>query len=423
MSDTSPSQGLFDDAISRLDLAFPYADIGEEALAKLKKPKEILEVAIPVRHDDGRLEVYTGYRVRHDDTRGPTKGGIRFHPSVCLDEVKALAFWMTCKCACVDLPFGGGKGGVVVDPTQLSLFEIERLSRGYIDAIADFIGPDRDIPAPDVYTNATIMGWMADQYAIIKRVKAPAVITGKPLALGGSLGREDATARGGVYILQEVAKDMVWDYGEVTVAVQGFGNVGSHAARLLAAEGFRVVAVSDVSGGCYNPQGVDVAAALEHVKASGSLRGLPNSEPISNADLLELPVTVLVPAALERVITHANVDRIRAKVVCELANGPISAHADEGLRQRGTMVIPDILANAGGVTVSYYEWVQNKAGLYWPLGEVHGRLRRTMTEEYRRIRQLSTDHRIGMRIAAYAHALRRMGRAVEAGGTRAMYTG
>ena len=423
MSEPTSSPSLFEDAISRLDRAFPYAQISEEALLKLKRPKEVLTVSIPVRMDDGRLEVFEGYRVRHDDTRGPTKGGIRYHPSVSLDEVKALAFWMTCKCACVDLPFGGGKGGVVVDPKRLSHFEIERLSRGYIDAIADFIGPDRDIPAPDVYTNATIMGWMADEYSVIRRQKTPAVITGKPIALGGSLGRDDATARGGYYILLEVAKDKVWAYDKVSVAIQGFGNAGYHMARLLDADGFRIVAVSDSHGGIHNPDGLDVAAVAEHKQRTGSVAAAAGSEPVSNEALLELPVDVLVPAALERQITLANAERIRAKVTIELANGPVESEADEALHTGGVMVIPDILANAGGVTVSYYEWVQNKAGLYWPLAEVHNRLRGTMSKEYRLVRELSDTHRVGMRTAAYAHALHRMGSAVDAGGNKDYYTG
>ncbi|NUP99118.1 MAG: Glu/Leu/Phe/Val dehydrogenase [Armatimonadetes bacterium] len=417
-----PAAGLFEGALKRVDQAFPFAGISEEALNKLKKPKAILEVSIPVRMDDGRLEVYTGYRVRHDDTRGPTKGGIRFHPGVTLDEVKALALWMTCKCACVDLPYGGAKGGVVVDPRRLSPFELERLSRGYIDAVADFIGPDRDIPAPDVYTNATIMGWMADQYSNITRIKSPAVITGKPLALGGSLGRDDATARGGYYVLLEVAKDKAWSYDEVTVAIQGFGNAGLHMARLLAEGGFRVVAVSDSRGGIYNANGLDVPAVIRTKEQTGSVANYADAAPVTNEELLELNVQVLVPAALEEVITPANASRISAKVIVELANGPVDADADDALRDGGVMVIPDILANAGGVTVSYYEWLQNKAGMYWPLSEVHNRLRATMSTEYRRVRSLSDEHQCGMRIGAYAHALHRMGTAVDAGGNKAFYT-
>ncbi len=422
MQSTTCSPGLFEDAISRLDRAFPYANISQEALQKLKCPKEVLTVSIPVRMDDGRLEIYEGFRVHHDDTRGPTKGGIRFHPGVTLDEVKALAFWMTCKCACVDLPYGGAKGGVVVDPKLLSPSELERLSRGYIDAIADFIGPDRDIPAPDVYTNATIMGWMADEYNNIRRQKCPAVITGKPIALGGSLGRDDATARGGYYVLVEVAKDKAWSQDQVRVAIQGFGNAGYHMARLLAADGFRIVAVSDSKGGLYQPEGLDVAKVADHKDRTGSVVGAVPGDSISNAELLELPVEVLVPSALEGVITAANAARIKAQVLIELANGPVASDSDEILREGGTMVIPDILANAGGVTVSYYEWVQNKAGLYWTLSEVHNRLRSTMSTEYRRVRALSDTHRIGMRTAAYAHALHRMGTAVDAGGNEAYYT-
>jgi len=413
--------GQFQDALTRLDEAFPYAKISEEALLKLRWPKETLEVAVPLRRDDGSLSIYQGFRVRHDDTRGPTKGGIRYHPEVNLDEVKALAFWMTCKCACVDLPFGGAKGGIRVDTGELSLAEIERLSRSYIDAIADFIGPDRDVPAPDVCTNGTIMGWMADEYSIIRRAKTPAVITGKPITLGGSLGREDATGRGGMYVLQEVAKDLVWQYDRVTVAVQGYGNVGSHAAQLIAAEGFKVVAVSDRYGGSYCPNGVDLDCVEKHLFDEGTVANCPGHDALSNDELLALDVDVLVPAAMAGQITPDNVGQIRAKVILELANGPVVSSADAALREQGIMVVPDILANAGGVTVSYFEWVQNKAGLYWPLSDIHGRLRYMMQHEYRRVRQMSEDHRIGMRTAAYAHALRRMGTAVDAGGTRDLY--
>lgn len=421
------SVSLFDDAVGRIDRVFRYADIGVEALEKLKAPKEILEVSIPVRMDDGHLKIFTGWRVRHDDTRGPTKGGIRFHPDTNLDEVKALAFWMTCKCAVCDLPFGGAKGGVQVDAAQLSPFEIERLARGYIDAVADFIGPDRDIPAPDVNTNATVMGWMADEYAIITRRKVPAVITGKPIELGGSLGRHDATGRGGAYLAVELCKDRVWNYEDVTIAIQGFGNVGSHAAALLAEEGFRVVALSDWKGGVYCGGGINVAAVRQAASREGSVIAavgqVPGHESITNAELLELPVHILVPAALESVITPDNAPRIRAKAILELANGPVRSDADAILHDQGVMVIPDILANAGGVTVSYFEWVQNKAGYYWTISEVHNRLRHIITTEYRRICHVADKHDIGLRDAAYAHAVHRMGVAVEAGGTRATYLG
>ncbi len=418
---------LFAKAITRLDTAFPYADITEEALERLRHTKAVLEVSIPVRMDNGSLQVFTGYRVRHDDTRGPTKGGIRYHPDVDLNEVKALAFWMTCKCAAVDLPLGGAKGGVICNPKELSRMELERLSRGFIKEIADFIGPDTDVPAPDVYTNATIMGWMMDEYSDIVRKRTPAVITGKPIPLGGSLGRADATGRGAYYCLKELELVNGWDPQEITVAVQGFGNAGQAFARLAHAEGYRIVAVSDSKGGIFSKEGFDAESLAYQKNKNRELAGvyckdsvchLVDHEKITNAQLLELDVDVLAPAALDSQITRDNAERIRARTIIELANGPVTPEADAILHRQGTLVVPDILANAGGVTVSYFEWVQNKSGLYWTEEDVHQRLQARMSREfeaiYKRMRKMETD----MRTSAYAHALNRMGRAVEAGGTR-----
>ncbi len=421
------AENIFDDALRRLDLASSIVHIAPEALERLRHPKSILQVSIPVRMDDGSLRIFQGYRVRHDDTRGPTKGGIRFHPHVNLDEVKALAFWMTCKCAVVGIPYGGAKGGVIVNPKELSGLEVERLSRGFIRAVADFIGPDIDIPAPDVYTNSRIMGWMMDEYSKIKRQHSPAVITGKPLPLGGSLGRDDATGRGTYFCIKELAKRRGWNPSDMTVAVQGFGNGGQSAAKLLHADGYRIVAVSDSQGGIYKQEGFDVPSLIQFknetrrlkaVYCQGSVCEMIEAETIDNAQLLELEVDILIPAALENQITADNAERIQAKVIVEIANGPTTSQADSILSQRKRLVVPDILANAGGVTVSYFEWTQNKQGFYWSLDEVHQRLRTIMCREFNAIYDLMEEKGVDMRTAAYAHALSRIGQAVEAQGTK-----
>ena len=426
MADTQASD-VFSDAIRRLDRAFEHARIDEEALEKLKHPKAILQVSIPVRMDDGSLRIFDGIRVRHDDTRGPTKGGIRYHPHVSLDEVKALAFWMTCKCAVVGIPYGGAKGGIIVQPKELSRLELERLSREFIRQIAEFIGPDTDIPAPDVYTNSMVMGWMMDEYSKIRRQHTPAVITGKPIPLGGSLGRDDATGRGGYYCIKELEKRRGWSPRQVRVAVQGFGNAGQAIARLLHQDGYKVVAVSDSKGGIYRPEGFDVPSLMRFKNESRQLRAVYcdgalceaiDADNITNEELLELDVDLLVPAALENQITAENVDRIRAPVIVELANGPTTSQADAVLADRGVLVVPDILANAGGVTVSYFEWTQNKQGFYWSLEEVHDRLRTIIAREFGAIYELAERRGIDMRTAAYAHALNRIGTAVEAQGTQ-----
>ena len=416
----------FADAIRRLDDAAQYAEMDPEAIEELKHPKAILQVSIPVRMDDGRQEIFTGYRVQHDDTRGPAKGGIRYHPDVNLSEVKALAFWMTCKCAAVGLPFGGAKGGIVVNPKQLSRLELERLSRGFIQRIADFIGPGTDIPAPDVYTNSTIMGWMMDEYSKIRRQHCPAVITGKPLPLGGSLGRDDATGRGAYYCIKELESRRGWNPPEVRVAVQGFGNAGQHVARLLHQDGYRIVAISDSQGGILREEGLDVPSIAKVKNETRALRAVYGKEAlckaveadnISNAELLELEVDLLIPAALENQISADNAARVVAPVVVEVANGPVTPEADPLLRANGVLVIPDILANAGGVTVSYFEWVQNKQGYYWPIELVHERLKEIMVREFGQIYDKMERLGIDMRTAAYAHALQRISIAIEAQGT------
>ena len=424
------SESLFADASKRLETAMKYVSISEDALERLKYPKSSLSVSIPVRMDDGSLKIFQGYRVRYDDTRGPAKGGGRYHPNVSLDEVQSLAFWMTFKCAVLNLPFGGGKGGITVDPKALSKLELERLTRGYIDAIADFIGPDIDIPAPDVYTNAMIMGWMMDQYSIIRRQITPAVVTGKPLTMGGSRGRDGATATGTFFVIESIMPKFDRLPQETTVAIQGFGNAGALLAELLYKAGYKVVAVSDSQGGIYAKNGLDIPSirqykalgkGLRTLYSENSVSNLVDHEFLSNEELLALDVDVLVPAALENVINEANADDIKAKYIFEAANGPITSAADQVLEAKGIYVFPDILANAGGVTVSYFEWVQNRSGLYWTLEEVNQRMKQKMVEETQHIWSISQELAISLRTAAYVHALNRLGEAINAKGTRDYY--
>jgi glutamate dehydrogenase (NADP+) len=424
------SESLFAEARQRLELALQHVKISEDAVEQLKHPKASLQVSVPVRMDDGSLKVFQGYRVRYDNTRGPTKGGIRYHPSVSMDEVQSLAFWMTFKCAVLDLPFGGAKGGITLDPKLLSKFELERLSRGYIDAIADFIGPDVDIPAPDVQTNQIIMGWMMDQYSIIQRKITPAVITGKPLTMGGSLGRETATGMGAYFVMEALMPKFNLAREDTTVAVQGFGNVGAVVADLLCKAGYKVVAVSDSKGGIYAKQGLDIPSIRQFknstrdfraVYCEGTVCNIVEHEIITNEQLLALDVDILIPGALENQITEHNAHNVRANYVFEVANGPITAAADQILENQGTRVFPDILVNAGGVTVSYFEWVQNRSGLYWSLDEVNSRLKQKMVEETNRIWAIAEEKSISMRTAAYVHALNRIGTAIAAKGTRDYY--
>jgi glutamate dehydrogenase (NADP+) len=416
---------LFESATGIIDEALKHAKVSEDTVERLRHPRSALAVSVPVRMDDGSLRTFPGYRVRYNDVRGPAKGGIRYHPGVTLDEVQTLAFWMTIKCAVVDLPYGGGKGGVTVDPKQLSLSELERLSRAFIDGIADAIGPDIDIPAPDVYTNAMIMGWMMDQYSIITRRRTPDVITGKPLALGGSLGRDTATADGGFFVTQALAPKVLGEGGPRTAAVQGFGNAGMTMAELLHDAGYTVVAVSDSQGGIHQPDGLHIPSvakikresrALKGVYCEGSVCEVVDHDRISNDELLALDVDVLVPAALENAVTAATVEDVRARMVVELANGPITPEADAALFDRGVVVVPDVLANAGGVTVSYFEWVQNRQGYAWTADEVRTRLETRMVTEAERLWGFASERGISLRVAAYAQALKRIGAAVDATG-------
>lgn len=420
------------DKFSRPEEALKYANISDDTVERLRYPKASLKVSIPVRMDNGELRVFEGYRVNYNNTRGPAKGGIRFHPSVSQDEVELLAFLMTYKCAVLNLPFGGGKGGITVNPKELSKFELERLSRGYINGIADFIGPDIDVPAPDVYTNQMIMGWMMDQYSTIKRKIVPGVITGKPISMGGSLGRETATAMGALFCTETIMKKLKKSKQDITVAIQGFGNAGSILANLLFNAGYKVVAVSDSKGAIFLEGGLDIPSVkqfkestrgLKAVYCEGSVCSIVDHETLTNEELLELDVDVLIPAALENQITAENADKIKAELIIEVANGPVSPDADEILDSKGIRVVPDILANAGGVTVSYFEWVQNRKGYYWTEERVNSLLKEKMVAETNSVWDVSEDKSISMRTAAYVNALIRLEDAVSSLGTREYYTG
>jgi len=421
------NSSLLADASTRLDNALKYVKISEDAIARLQYPKASVSVSIPLRLDDGSLQIFRGYRVRYDDTRGPAKGGVRYHPNVSLDEVESLAFWMTFKCALMNLPYGGAKGGMSLNPKSLSKHELERISRSYIDAIADFIGPDVDILAPDMYTNATIMGWMMDQYSIIRRQITPGVVTGKPISMGGSQGRETATSVGAFQVINTLLAKFDQSPKKTTVAVQGFGNVGAMLAQLLSQVGYRVVAVSDSQGGIYAAQGLDIPSirrykmssrSLQAVYCESSVCNIVEHEVISNADLLTLDVDVLIPAALEKQITVENAEKIKAKYIFEVANGPITSEADTILDKKGIQVFPDILVNAGGVTVSYFEWVQNRSGLYWTSEEVNQNLKERITVETEKTWSIAQEFGVSMRTASYIHALNRLGEAMDAKGTR-----
>ncbi len=421
---------VFKDAVSRLERIGEQAGVSPELIDSLRTPRSTHIATLPVRMDDGATRHFLAFRCRYSDVLGPAKGGIRYHPRVTQAEVQALALWMTLKCAVVGIPFGGGKGGVVVDPKSLSRLELERLSRAYMRAMADVVGPERDIPAPDVYTNARIMGWMADEYQTIHRARVPSVITGKPIALGGSLGREEATGRGAFLVLENLAKRRELNPSDTRVAIQGFGNAGSQVGRLLQEAGYRVVAVSDSKGGVYAEAGLDVEG-LHHQKQSTcglgriycegsvcSCAGPIGAEQITNDELLELDVEVLIPAALEGVIRSENVDRVRASIVLEVANGPVRSEADARLDERGILVVPDILANAGGVVVSYFEWVQNRHGYAWTLPEIRNRLERVLAGAFEDVWGVAKDEDCSLRSAAYVTALRRLEVAMAAQGTR-----
>jgi glutamate dehydrogenase/leucine dehydrogenase len=408
----------FDIAQKQFDIAADCLRLDDNMRGILKAPKRQLIVSIPVRMDDGRIEVFEGYRVQHNLARGPAKGGIRYHPDVTLDEVKALAAWMTWKCATVNIPYGGGKGGVRVDVKRLSLPEAERLTRRFATEIAPIIGHDRDIPAPDVYTNSQTMAWIMDTISMFHGHTDLGVVTGKPVSLGGSKGREEATARGCLFAVREACGVKGVSLPEATVAVQGFGNAGSIAARLLHEDGAKVIAISDSKSAVFNPKGIDPVAALAHKREAGSLSGLRGCEVMTNEDLLEIDCDVLVPAALENQITLQNAARIKARIIAEAANGPTTPGADEVLRSKGVLVVPDILANAGGVTVSYFEWVQNLYGFFWAEKEVNNHLERTIVSAFHEVHATAEKHGVDMRTAAYILAV---GRVAEATSVRGIF--
>ncbi len=401
-------------AQEQLDKAAKIMKLDPAAHSILREPMREMHVSIPVRMDDGKFKVFKGYRVQYNNVRGPCKGGIRYHPEETIDTVRALAAWMTWKVALVDIPYGGGKGGIVCNPREMSQAELERLSRGYIDAIYMIIGPEMDIPAPDVYTNPQIMAWMMDEFSKIRGYCCPGVITGKPIPLGGSEGRGNATAMGGIYTVREAAKHLNINLKNATMAVQGYGNAGSFAAilskRLF---GSKIVAVSDTKGGIYSAKGFDPEAVLKYKQKTGSVVKFPGSKQISNKELLELEVDILWPSAIEEVINGDNAGRIKARLVAEAANGPTTLKADEILHKKGVFVIPDFLCNAGGVTVSYFEWVQNLSGACWCAEEVYKKLDEKMTVAFHDTLNASREYKVNMRNAAYIVAIRRVAEAMK----------
>ncbi len=408
MADINP----FDIVKRQVDRCAEILNLDSELTTMLKTPMRELHVSLPIRMDNGSVKVFQGFRVHHNDARGVTKGGLRFHPDETIDTVRALAAWMTWKCALLDLPLGGAKGGVICNPKEMSAGELERLSRAYVRSVFQFIGPEKDVPAPDVYTTPQIMAWMMDEYSIIAGKSQFGVITGKPLPLGGSPGRDDATARGGLYTIREAAKILGIDLSKATIAVHGYGNAGYHAARLCSELfGSKIVAVCDSKGAicCKVGQpGIDPEAAFACKSATSSVCSLPNMTSISNEELLELDVDILIPAALENVITDKNAPNIKAKIIAELANGPTTPEADDILFQNGVHVIPDFLCNAGGVTVSYFEMVQNFYMYTWKEAEIHEQLDNKMTTAYHSVLNTSREYNINMREAAYVRAVERV---------------
>jgi glutamate dehydrogenase (NAD(P)+) len=408
----------FDDVLEQIDRAAAVLHPDPDSLEPLRHARRQVIVSVPVMMDSGHLHVFDGYRVVYDNSRGPGKGGIRYHPDVNLDDCKALAAWMAWKCAIVDIPFGGAKGGVACDPLKLSDGELERITRRYISEIFDLIGPTVDIPAPDVGTSPRVMAWVMDTFSMKKGYVEPGVVTGKPIALGGSGGRLEATGRGLLFITRETLKRIGRDLADSTIAIQGFGNVGSNAAKLLHAAGARVVAVSDVSGAIYDPRGLDMPRVLAYYRETGQLRGFPGTQLLDNEQLLRLNVDVLLPAAMEAQITEQNAAEVQARVVVEGANGPTTPEADEILARRGILLVPDILANAGGVVVSYFEWVQDRYGYFWKEAEVNERLEEKMVSAFDAVWSTRERFDIDARTAAYIRAVDRI---IEARKLRGLY--
>ncbi len=403
---------VFGDAIAYFNEAAELLDLDSGVRRILTQPSRQIIFSIPFRRDSGEIDVYTGYRVQYSFARGPAKGGVRFHPGVTLDEVTALAFWMTWKCAIVDLPFGGGKGGVTCDPNKLSRGELERITRRYAAELVEVVGPDKDVPAPDVGTTPQIMAWFMDTYSMHTRQHTPGVVTGKPVEVGGSRGRVEATGRGVSLVALAQMKEMGIDPREADIVVQGFGNVGSIAAQMFADFGSRVVGISDVTGGYYNEKGLDIGGAIAFAQEHHSLDGYRGGERVTNAQILEMPCDVLVPAALEKVLTVENAPRVQARLIVEGANGPTTPEADRIFNQRGIIVIPDIIANAGGVTVSYFEWAQDRNGYFWKESEVNDRLADVMYTNFSLIHEISATRRIPLRTAAYMLAIDRVAKAM-----------
>jgi glutamate dehydrogenase (NAD(P)+) len=412
------SGSVWDQALVQLDQAARIINLDPNVHEVLRYPKRSLQVAVPIKMDDGTVRVFTGYRVHHNTSRGPSKGGIRYHPAVTLDEVKALAMWMTWKCAVVGIPYGGAKGGVVVNPKELSRAELEKLTRRYASEILPLIGPERDIPAPDVGTDEQIMAWIMDTYSMNQGYSVPGVVTGKPQSVGGSEGRRASTARGVMYVTVATLKHLGMPVDEARVVVQGYGKVGAPAVRLLHEQGCIIVGVGDVGGAVANPRGLSPVGLEAHHEETGTVAGFDGGEPVSAAELVELETDVLVPAALEGVITEENADRIAARIVVEAANGPTTPEADEILHDRGVHVVPDILANAGGVSVSYFEWVQDLQAYFWTEDEVNARLRRVMEEAYVDVLDMAEDRKVTMRQAA---TILGVSRVAEAHRTRGLF--
>jgi glutamate dehydrogenase (NAD(P)+) len=398
----------FESMMSRFDRAAKLLDLNPDLYAVMRVPNRELKVYIPVRMDSGRIQVFEGFRVQHNFARGPAKGGIRYSPDVTIEEVRALAAWMTWKCAVVNVPFGGGKGGVICDPWQMSHGELERLTRRYASELIDIIGPEKDVPAPDMNTNEQTMAWIMDTYSMHARHTVNAVVTGKPIALGGSQGRREATGRGILFVVNEAVKKFKMTPPTTRVVVQGSGNVGGIGAQLMHEAGYKVIAISDMHGGIYNPNGIDIPAALEHLRSTRSFEEYPDAERVSNSELLEIECDVLVPAATENQITSQNAERINCKVLAEGANGPTTAAADEILQRKGIFVIPDILANAGGVTVSYFEWVQDRMGYFWKEDVVNERLQDVMVASFNELVKFAERHNVDTRTAAYMLAIDRV---------------